>query len=113
MKVGYLRKVVIGKAATPKSQILGGGDLDDLAASFLVARSLASSSSASRKWNWPTLSTTKSTTLSITPAIWLGITILSMSIGSQPIIMKAKATNIMACSIRHKIITTHTNIVII
>jgi hypothetical protein len=34
MKVGYLRKVVIGKAATPKSQILGGGDLDDLAASF-------------------------------------------------------------------------------
>jgi hypothetical protein len=35
MKVGYLRKAVISKAATPpKSQILGGGDLGDLAASF-------------------------------------------------------------------------------
>jgi hypothetical protein len=35
MKVGYLRKAVISKAATPQeSNLGGGGDLGDLAASF-------------------------------------------------------------------------------
>jgi hypothetical protein len=35
MKVGYLRKAVISKAATPpRVKSWGGGDLGDLAASF-------------------------------------------------------------------------------